>query len=78
MICTSEDYLLTVIHLSQLAFRVEMKTAKNRLSQLDISQELGLLPNPGNVNANIGDEILVAQYQDRNITYRKIIVGDIQ
>ena len=57
---------------------IESKTAINRLSHLDISQELGLFPHPGNVSANIGDTILVAQYWDGELIYRKITVGDIQ
>lgn len=78
MVDTTEDYSLDVTHLSQLAFKIEMKTAKNRLSQLDVSQVLGLFPNPGNVTASIGDDILVVQYCDGELIYRKITVGDIQ
>ena len=74
----AEEYSLKVTHISQIKFKVESKTAKNRLSQIDICQELDLFPNPGNVSANIGDEILVAQYKNGELTYRKIIVGDIQ
>lgn len=74
----AEEYMLEVSHISQIQFKVESKMAKNRLSQIDICQELDLFPNPGNVSADIGDEILVAQYMNGELTYRKIIVGDIQ
>lgn len=71
---------LKVRYLSELAFKVESKTAKVRLSQMDVCQELDIFPNSGNVNAHIGDEILVAQYKKGKLTYRKVIVvvGDIQ
>ena len=77
MIDVSEDYDLQVEHLSELKFRIEAKTAKNRLSQIDVCQELGLFPRGGAVNAAIGDEILVAQYLSGILTYRKITVGEI-
>lgn len=78
MVNVQEDYSLDVTHLSELAFKVESKTAKNRLSQMDVCQELGLFPNPGIVDAKIGDDILVAQYWDGILTYKKISIGDIQ
>jgi hypothetical protein len=74
----AEEYNLEIKSIPKRQFKVECKAAKNRLSQLDISQELDLLPHPGNVAADIGDEIFVAQYKDGKLTFRKIIVGDIQ
>ncbi|MBQ8018656.1 MAG: hypothetical protein IJ258_11260 [Methanobrevibacter sp.] len=79
MVDVNAPYTLQVIPLTQLRFKVESKTAVNRLSQIDICQELDLFPQRGNVSASIGDEIFVAQYKDGELTYRKIIiVGDIQ
>ena len=78
MVNVQTDYELKVKFLSELSFKVESKTARNRLSQLDICQELGLSPRRGDVNACIGDEILVAQYLDGILTYRKVIIGEIQ
>lgn len=71
---------LKVRYLSELSFKIESKTAKVRLSQLDVCQELDIFPNGGNVNASIGDEILVAQYKKGKLTFRKvgIVEGDIQ
>jgi hypothetical protein len=74
----AEEYDLKVTHISKIQFKIESKTAKNRLSQIDVCQELDLFPHPGNVSADIGDEIFVAQYMGGELTYRKIIVGDIQ
>ena len=78
MVNVQEDYSMEVTHLSELAFKIESKTAKNRLSQMDVCQELGLFPSPGIVDAKIGDDILVAQYLDGMLTYKKISIGDIQ
>jgi len=79
MVDETQPYTLQVIPLSKLRFKVESKTAVNRLSQIDVCQELDLFPHPGNVTATIGDEILVAQPKDGELIYRKlIIVGDIQ
>lgn len=71
---------LKVRYLSELAFKVESKTAKVRLSQMDVCQELDIFPNGGNVAASIGDDILVAQYKKGKLTFRRvrIVEGDIQ
>ena len=78
MIQETEAYSLQIIPMTELAFKVESKTARNRLSQMDICQELDLFPHKGNVSASIGDTIFVAQYWNGELTYRKVIVGDIQ
>lgn len=78
MIQEKREYSLQIIPMTELAFRVESKTAKNCLSQMDICQELDLFPRKGTVAANIGDTIFVAQYWNGELTYRKVIVGDIQ
>lgn len=78
MIDAQQDFALTVEHITELQFRVESKTARNRLSQMDICQELDMLPKPGNVSASIGDEIFVAQYKDGVLNFKKIYIGDIQ
>ena len=78
MIQETNAYSLQIVPMTELAFKVESKTARNRLSQLDISQELGLFPHKGTVSASIGDIIFVAQYWNGELIYRKIIVGDIQ
>ena len=76
MVTTTEDYTLNVSHLSKLTFKVEIKTAKNRLSQLDVCQELGLFPHNGPVCADIGDTIYVAQFRNGELIYRKITIGE--
>ena len=78
MIQEDKAYCLDVMPMTELAFKVESKTAKVRLSQLDICQELDLFPHKGTVSASIGDTIFVAQYKDGELTYRKVIIGDIQ
>ena len=78
MIQETRAYSLLIVPMTELAFKRESKTARNRLSQLDISQELGLFPHKGTVSAGIGDTIFVAQYWNGELLYRKIIVGDIQ
>lgn len=77
MINTQKDYELKVTHMSELAFKAESKAAKNRLSRIDVCQELNLFPQPGIVTADIGDEIFVAQFFDGKLTYKKIYVCDI-
>lgn len=77
MIQEDKPYTLEVIPMTELAFKVESKTATVRLSQLDICQELNLFPHKGTVSANIGDTIFVAQYKNGKLTYRKVIIGDI-
>ena len=59
-------------------FKVEIKTAENCLSQMDVGQELGLFPRKRTVAAEINDTIYVAQPLDGELTFRKITVGDIQ
>lgn len=78
MVQEKGQYHLKVCPMTELAFKIESKTAKVRLNQLDICQELGLFPSKGTVAATIGDTIFVAQYKDGELIYRKIIVGDIQ
>lgn len=78
MIQETKEYSLQIFPMTELAFKRESKTARNRLSQLDISQELELFPHKGTVSATIGDTIFVAQYKNGELTYRKVIVGDIQ
>lgn len=73
-----ENYTLNVCRLTRMKFKIETKTAINRLSQMDVCQELGLFPHQGNVTAEIGDSIYVAQYLDGELTFRKLTVGDIQ
>ena len=79
MVTTKQDYTLKVKFMNLAEFKKECQSAKNRLSQMDICQELDLFPHKGNVDADIGDSILVAQYLDGELTYRKLTVqGDIQ
>lgn len=78
MIKSTEDYTLKVEYLSELQFKVESKTAKNRLSQMDVCQELNLFPHKGAVTADIGDTIFVAQLLNGELLFRKISIGDIQ
>lgn len=79
MVIEQNNYSLNVCHLSELQFKIETKSAINRLSQMDICQELGLFPHKGNVAAEIGDIIYVAQYLDGDLTFRRITVcEDIQ
>lgn len=79
MVTTKQDYTLKVKFMDLAEFKKECQSAKNRLSQMDICQELDLFPHKGNVDATIGDSILVAQYLDGELTYRKLTVqGDIQ
>jgi len=77
MIQEQGEYHLQVIPMTELAFKVESKNARNRLSMIDICQELDLFPHQGTVAANIGDTIFVAQYCNGELTFRKVIVGDI-
>lgn len=79
MVTTNKDYSLKVKFMDLTEFKEECSSAKNRLSQMDICQELDLFPHKGNVDADIGDSILVAQYMDGELTYRKLTVtGDTQ
>lgn len=78
MIQEQGEYSLQVIPMTELAFKVESKNTRNRLSMMDICQELDLFPHKGTVSASIGDTIFVAQYWNGELTYRKVIVGDIQ
>ena len=78
MVDSTEDYTLTVQHMTKLQFKVETKAARNRLSQMDVCQELGLLPQSGTVCATVGDEIYVAQFHDGVLIFRKITIGEIQ
>ena len=78
MIQEQGEYSLQVIPMTELAFKAESKNARNRLSMMDICQELDLFPHKGTVSASIGDTIFVAQYWNGELTYRKVIVGDIQ
>lgn len=78
MIQENKAYNLDVVPMSESDFKDESKTAKVRLSQLDICQELDFVPHKGTVSASIGDTIFVAQYKNGELTYRKVIVGDIQ
>lgn len=78
MVTVPHNYTLDVRYLSKLQFKVETKNAINRLSQMDVCQELGLFPHQGNVTAGIGDTIYVAQYLDGELTFRKLTVEDIQ
>jgi len=79
MVNVQGDYTLKVKFLTELQFKVETKSAENRLSQIDICQELGLFPHKGNVTAGINDSIYVAQYLDGELIFRRITVcGDIQ
>ena len=79
MIITKEDYTLKVKHMTLTEFKKECSSAKNRLSQMDICQELDLFPQKGNVSADIGDSLLVAQYFDGELTFRKLTVkGDTE
>ena len=65
MVNVTKDYSMDVTHLSELAFKVESKTAKNRLSQIDVCQELGLFPSPGIVDADDsiveGDIVIIVE-----------------
>jgi hypothetical protein len=74
MITTTEDYSINVEHLSLADFKKECSDATNRLSKMDICQELDLFPQKGNVAAEIGDMILVAQYLDGVLTFRKLTI----
>ena len=76
MIQEKGNYILNIEPMTELAFKIESKTARNRLSQLDISQEVDLFPQPGSVSASVGDIILVVQYCGGELTYRKVTVGD--
>ena len=80
MVKTKRNYDLKVEFMSLAEFKNRCKSAKNRLSQMDICQELDLFPQKGNVEAYIGDSILVAQYFDGELTYREVTVkeGDTQ
>lgn len=78
MVDSTTNYTLNVQHMSKLQFKVETKAAKNRLSQMDVCQELGLLPQSGTVCATIGDEIYVAQFHNGVLIFRKITIGEIQ
>jgi hypothetical protein len=78
MINVKGNYTLVVCHLTELQFKVEIKTAENCLSQMDVGQELGLFPRKRTVAAEINDTIYVAQPLDGELTFRKITVGDIQ
>ena len=78
MIQETKGYSLQILPMTELAFKVESKNARNRLSMMDICQELDLFPHKGTVSASIGDTIFVAQYWNGELTYRKVIVGDIQ
>lgn len=78
MIQETGGYSLQITPMTELAFKVESTNARNRLSHMDICQELDLFPHKGTVAANIGDIIFVAQYWNGELTYRKVIVGDIQ
>ncbi len=78
MVQEDKDFTLKVVHLTELTFKVESKQATVRLSQMDICQELDIFPHPGNVAAHIGDTIFVAQKKNGELTFRKVIVGDIQ
>ena len=74
MITTTDDYSINVEHLSLADFKKECADATNRLSKMDICQELDLFPQKGNVAAEIGDMILVAQYLDGVLTFRKLTI----
>jgi hypothetical protein len=74
MVTTSVDYSIDVTYLSLAEFKEECSDAVNRLSKMDICQELDLYPQQGNVAAGIGDAILVAQYFDGVLTFRKLTV----
>lgn len=78
MVTSTENYTLSVEHLSELQFKVESKTAKNRLSHMDVCQELNLFPHKGTVAADVGDTIFVAQLLNGELTFKKISIGDIQ
>ena len=74
MVNTSEPYSIDVDYLSLTEFKEECSTAKNRLSKMDICQELDLYPQKGTVSVDIGDILLVAQYFDGDLTCRKLTV----
>ena len=78
MVQEDKDFTLKVVHLTELTFKVESKQATVRLSHVDICQEIGIAPHSGNVSAQIGDTIFVAQTKKGQLTYRKIIIGEIQ
>ena len=78
MIQEDKPYKLEVLPMTELAFKVESKTATVRLSQLDICQELNLFPHKGTVAADVGDTIFVAQLLNGELTFKKISIGDIQ
>lgn len=74
MILISENYSLDVEFIDLAEFKDECASAKNRLSKMDICQELDLFPQKGNVAASIGDVLLVAQYLDKELVCRRITV----
>ena len=74
MITTTEDYSIDVEHMETVEFKKECSSAKNRLSKMDVCQELDLFPQKGTVSANIGDTLLVAQYLDGELTCRKLTI----
>ena len=79
MITTTKDYSLKVTHMDLAEFKKECSSAKNRLSQMDICQELDLFPQRGTVAADIGDSLLVAQYFDGDLKFRKLtVIGDTE
>lgn len=69
-----EPYTLHVEYLSLAEFKKECSDAVNRLSKMDICQELDLFPQKGDVPAEIGDSILVAQYLDGELIFRKLTI----
>ena len=76
MIVAKKPYSVDIDFLSLAELKKECQSAKNRLSQMDICQELDLFPQKGNVAADIGDSILVAQYFDGDLIFRKLTIGD--
>ena len=74
MVELKEDYSIDVEFMSELAFKVEIKSAKNRLSQLDVSQQLVLFSPSGIIDATFGDDIYVAQYFDGELIFRKLTI----
>lgn len=74
MINSSKDYSIDVEHMELAEFKKECSSAKNRLSKMDVCQELDLFPHKGTVSADIGDTLLVAQYLDGDLTCRKLTV----
>ena len=69
-----KPYTLAVKYLSLAEFKEECSDAVNRLSKMNICQELDLFPQKGDVPAEIGDVILVAQYFDGELTFRKLTI----